>query len=80
MSVKIIFKGVENKSIVPRIGGYSFLPKNIKWPLNPKGDKLTLVISLPTDFLNKNLNLNLHFFLPIYSQLEILLKNHLQKV
>ena len=59
MSVEIIFKDVENKSVVPRIGGYSFLPKNIKWPLNPKGDKLTLVISLPTDFLNKNLNLNL---------------------
>jgi len=59
MSVEIIFKNVENKSIKPRLGGYSFLPENIDWPLNPNGDKLTLVLCLPTDFLNKTLNLNL---------------------
>lgn len=59
MSVEIIFKDVENESVVPRIGGYSFLPKNIDWPLNPDGDKLTLVLCLPTNFLNKTLNLNL---------------------
>lgn len=59
MSVEIIFKDVENESIVPRIGGYSFLPENIDWPLNPNGDKLTLVLCLPTNFLNKTLNLNL---------------------
>ncbi|WP_042474302.1 DUF1963 domain-containing protein [Bacillus ndiopicus] len=59
MSVEIIFKDVENEAIVPRIGGYSFLPQNIDWPLNPNGDKLTLVLSLPTNFLNNTLNLNL---------------------
>ncbi|MFB7157388.1 DUF1963 domain-containing protein [Lysinibacillus sp. NPDC056232] len=59
MSVEIIFENVGNESVVPRIGGYSFLPKNIDWPLNPNGDKLTLVLSLPTNFLNKTLNLNL---------------------
>lgn len=59
MSVEITFKDVENESIVPRLGGYSFLPKNIDWPLNPNGDKLTLVFCLPTNFLNETLNLNL---------------------
>lgn len=59
MSVEITFKDVENESIKPRLGGYSFLPENIDWPLNPNGDKLTLVLSLPTNFLNKTLNLNL---------------------
>lgn len=58
MSIEIIFKDVENESIVPRLGGYSFLPEHIDWPLNPNGDKLTLVLCLPTDFLNKTLNLN----------------------
>ncbi|MEK4171378.1 DUF1963 domain-containing protein [Lysinibacillus sp. FSL L8-0312] len=59
MSVEIIFKDVENESLVPRLGGYSFLPKNIDWPLNPNGDKLALILCLPTNFLNKVLNLNL---------------------
>ncbi|WP_107841425.1 DUF1963 domain-containing protein [Metasolibacillus meyeri] len=59
MSVEMIFKGVENDSIVPRLGGYSFLPRNIDWPLNPNGDKLTLVFCLPTNFINETLNLNL---------------------
>lgn len=59
MSVEITFKDVENESVVPRLGGYSFLPENMNWPLNPDGDKLTLVLSLPTDFLNKTLDVNL---------------------
>lgn len=59
MSVEIIFKNVENESNVPRLGGYSFLSEHIDWPLNPDGDKLTLVLCLPTDFLNKTLDLNL---------------------
>lgn len=59
MSVELIFKDVENESFVPRLGGYSFLPENMDWPLNPDGDKLTLVLSLPTDFLNKTLDVNL---------------------
>lgn len=59
MSVEIIFKDVENKSSIPRLGGYSLLPKNMDWPLNPNGDKLTLILSLPTDFLNEILEFNL---------------------
>ncbi|GAB0171128.1 DUF1963 domain-containing protein [Lysinibacillus sp. CTST325] len=59
MSIEVIFKGVENGSNVARLGGYSFLPESIDWPLNPDGDKLTLVLCLPTDFLNETLNVNL---------------------
>ncbi|MEY9977611.1 hypothetical protein [Lysinibacillus sp. RC79] len=59
MSIEVIFKGVENESNVARLGGYSFLPESIDWPLNPDGDKLTLVLCLPTDFFNKTLDLNL---------------------
>ncbi len=59
MSVEITYKDVENESIVPRLGGYSFLPPNIDWPLNPNGEKLILILSLPTNFLNKALNFNL---------------------
>ncbi|MEC1180009.1 DUF1963 domain-containing protein [Metasolibacillus meyeri] len=59
MSIEIIFKDVENDSIVPRLGGYSLLPENIEWPSNPNGDKLTMVLCLPTNFLNQVLNLNL---------------------
>lgn len=59
MSVEIIFRDVENESNAPRLGGYSFLPENMDWPLNPDGDKLTLVLSLPTDFLNKTRDVNL---------------------
>lgn len=59
MSVEITFRDVGNESVVPRLGGYSFLPENMDWPSNPDGDKLTLVLSLPTDFLNKTLDVNL---------------------
>ncbi|MEQ6357063.1 DUF1963 domain-containing protein [Lysinibacillus sp. M3] len=59
MSIEVIFNGVENESNVARLGGYSFLPENLDWPLNPDGDKLTLVLSLPTDFLNETLHINL---------------------
>lgn len=59
MSIEVIFNGVENESNVARLGGYSFLPENFDWPLNPDGDKLTLVLCLPTDFLNETLHINL---------------------
>ncbi|MBG9456448.1 hypothetical protein ABE61_21130 [Lysinibacillus sphaericus] len=59
MSIEVIFNEVENESNVARLGGYSFLPENIDWPLNPDGDKLTLVLCLPTNFLNETLHINL---------------------
>lgn len=59
MSIEVIFNGVENESNIARLGGYSLLPENIDWPLNPDGDKLTLVLCLPTDFLNETLHVNL---------------------
>jgi len=69
MSVEITYKDVENESIVPRLGGYSFLPPNIDWPLNPNGEKLILILSLPTNFLNKALNFNLpkEHFLSVFT-------------
>jgi len=59
MSIEVIFNDVDNESNLARLGGYSFLPENIDWPLNPDGDKLTLILCLPTDFLNETLHVNL---------------------
>jgi uncharacterized protein YwqG len=35
------------------IGGKTFLPDNIEWPKNPKGENLVFIISIPTNYLNK---------------------------
>ena len=37
------------------MGGKSFLPQEIEWPMNPNGEKLTLIFSLPTNILNEQL-------------------------
>jgi len=38
------------------IGGKSLLPSDIMWPKNPKGENLVLIMTIPTNFLNKYLN------------------------
>ncbi len=43
----------------PRIGGKALLPADTAWPQNPKGEPLTLVASLPSLFLNKELGYSL---------------------
>lgn len=58
MSNLIKFKEVNDELNVLRIGGKSFLPHDVKWPVNPNGEKLTLIFSLPTNFLNTNLQFN----------------------
>lgn len=55
MSNIIKFEEVDNEMNIMRIGGKSFLPDDIQWPVNPNGEKLTLIFNLPTSFLNSNL-------------------------
>lgn len=52
------FEYVDNEADVLRIGGKSFLPSEIKWPTNPKGEKLVFILNLPTNFLNSNFKFN----------------------
>ena len=52
MKHTITFKGVNDELNVPRLGGKSLLPSDIHWPVNPNGKKLTLILSLPTSYLN----------------------------
>ncbi|MDE6251949.1 MAG: DUF1963 domain-containing protein [Lachnospiraceae bacterium] len=58
MSNLIKFEDVNNEMNIQRIGGKSFLPNDIKWPVNPNGDKLVLILNLPTNFLNTNCETN----------------------
>ena len=58
MSNLIKFEKVDNELNILRIGGKSFLPCDMKWPVNPNGEKLTLIFSLPTNFLNSSLQFN----------------------
>lgn len=58
MSKLIKFEDVNNEMNIQRIGGKSFLPNDIKWPVNPNGDRLALILNLPTNFLNTNCELN----------------------
>ena len=46
---------VDNEKNILRMGGKSFLPQEIEWPMNPNGEKLTLIFSLPTNILNEQL-------------------------
>ncbi|MFF2484301.1 DUF1963 domain-containing protein [Paenibacillus sp. NPDC058071] len=57
-SKEIIFNEISNESLKPRIGGMSFLPEDMDWPENPDGEKLVVILSLPTDFLKSNFGLN----------------------
>lgn len=58
MSNLIEFKETNNELNVSRMGGKSFLPQDVEWPTNPNGEKLTLILSLPTNFLNSNFQFN----------------------
>ncbi len=50
---------VEKTSTFQRFGGYSFLPESFEWPVNSNGEKLTLVFSIPSVFLNEYCDTNL---------------------
>lgn len=52
------FEEIDNNENSLRIGGKSFLPYDIEWPINPNGEKLTLIINLPTNFLNSSFQFN----------------------
>ncbi|WCC43735.1 DUF1963 domain-containing protein (plasmid) [Tenacibaculum finnmarkense] len=54
-----IKKPIDEFSDSQRFGGYSFLPKSFKWPVNSNNEKLILVFSIPAIFLNKYCNSNL---------------------
>lgn len=55
-SNKLNFKAISNEENIARIGGASFLPSHVSWPINPEGDKLTLLYHLPATFLNQALH------------------------
>jgi len=55
MSKGISFEVVGNEENIMRIGGMSFLPEGMEWPVNPNGEKLVLILSIPTNFLNGKL-------------------------
>lgn len=55
MSNLIKFEEIDDEADILRIGGKSFLPHDVKWPVNPNGERLTLIFNLPTDFLNSSL-------------------------
>ena len=50
MSNLVKFKKAGNEQNIFRIGGKSFLPQDVEWPINPNGEKLTLIFHLPTNF------------------------------
>lgn len=58
MSNLVKFENADNEQNILRIGGKSLLPQDIKWPINPNGEKMTMILSIPTNFLNSTLNLN----------------------
>lgn len=58
MANLVRFKEINDELNVLRMGGKSFLPHNVEWPVNPNGEKLTLILSLPTNFLNSKLQFN----------------------
>ncbi len=64
-----IEKKIEKTSDLQRFGGYSFLPKYLEWPINSNNEKLTLIFSIPTLFLNKHCNTDLeeNKFLSVFS-------------
>ncbi|MCD8406223.1 hypothetical protein LNI88_11765 [Tenacibaculum dicentrarchi] len=64
-----IIKLINKNSILQRFGGNSFLPEFIEWPINSNNEKLTLVFSIPTSFLNNYCNtaLEKNKFLSVFS-------------
>ncbi|MCL1983018.1 MAG: DUF1963 domain-containing protein [Clostridiales bacterium] len=58
MSSKIKLIETSNEQNVLRIGGKSLLPNEIIWPVNPNGEKLTLIVSFPTNLINSILQSN----------------------
>jgi hypothetical protein len=59
MSKKIYFtkKCINNRQ--PRVGGGPLIGGVLDWPTTPNGVELTLLMSLPTKFLNDNIDTNL---------------------
>lgn len=58
MSNFVKYKEVDNEQNILRIGGKSFLPHDMKWPVNPNGEKLSFILNLPTNFLNSFFQFN----------------------
>lgn len=58
MSNIINFEEIDSEYNILRIGGKSLLPVEMEWPENPNGEKLTLILNLPTNFLNDVLYFN----------------------
>lgn len=58
MSKVIEFETVGNEENIMRIGGMSFLPESMEWPVNPNGEKMVLILNIPTNFLNDKLAYN----------------------
>jgi len=55
MSKEIEFELAGNEENIMRIGGMSFLPEGMEWPINPNGEKMVLILNIPTNFLNDKL-------------------------
>lgn len=61
MYKKIIFLDYKNEKFTkeePFIGGQPSLPNYMKWPKDPDNIEMTHLLSLPTSFINKELNTN----------------------
>lgn len=58
MSKTIEFESIDNEANIMRIGGMSFLPKDMEWPVNPSGEKMVLILNIPTLFLNDKMSYN----------------------
>ena len=54
MSNIIEFEEVDNEQNILRVGGMSLLPADMEWPVNPNGEKLVMILNIPTNFLNDN--------------------------
>ena len=54
----IKFEIADNEDNIFRMGGKSLLPEEMEWPVNPNGEKMTLVLNIPTYFLNDVLGYN----------------------
>lgn len=50
---------IKSDSSIARFGGDAFLPINCLWPTNSNKEKLTLVLSLPANFINEHCGMTL---------------------
>lgn len=55
MSKTLEFEVAGNEEKNMRIGGMSFLPDTMEWPINPNGEKMVLILNIPTNLLNDKL-------------------------